>query len=258
MNETIDYKRRGPSEPKAVFLLVHGLGAHPGRWEATSDFFADNGIASYAIELKSIKNGENFHGYYNKILKLYNIAVKENSSKKIFLAGESMGALISFLLAALSPGLFSGLICISPAFVNRYRPGAWDSIRMLTAIFLSPKKEFKLPFDSSMCTRDPEYRKKMDQDPREYRAVSSKLIFDLLLAQARAKTVSNKITIPVLFLLAGEDKLVDPQAANSIFNSLTIKDKTLVEFPGMYHSLSIEMGKEAVFAEMLKWVEKRI
>ena len=258
MDEVIDYKRWGPSEPKAVFLLVHGLGAHTGRWEAVGDFFADNGIASYAVELNSMKNEETFRSYYNKILKLYNIIVKENPAKKIFLVGESMGALISFLLAAGSPGLFSGLVCISPAFVNRYKPGILDRIRMLTALFLNPKKVFKIPFDSSMCTRDIEYRKTMDQDPREYRAISSKLILDILLAQVRAKTVRNKITVPVLFLLAGEDKLVDPQAAKSIFDSLEVKDKALVEFPGMYHSLSIEMGKEEVFGEMLKWVNKRI
>lgn len=258
MADFVDYKRCGPSFPAAVFLLVHGLGAHAGRWEAAGAFLADNGIASYAVELRDTKNAETFRGYYDKILKLYNIAAKENPSKKIFLVGESMGALISFLLAANSPGLFSGLICISPAFVNRYSPGAWDSIKMLTAFFINPNKGFKLPFDSSMCTRDIEYRKKMDQDPREYRVVSLKLIFDILLAQARAKTVRNKITTPVLFLLAGEDKLVDPNASRSIFNSLVVKDKTLVEFPGMYHALSIELGKEEVFREIVTWARKRI
>ncbi|MDD5669978.1 MAG: alpha/beta fold hydrolase, partial [Candidatus Omnitrophica bacterium] len=125
-NEEIEYRRWRPSEPKAVLLLVHGLGAHAGRWEALGDFFAKRGIASYAIELKNINtpassdNGpERFRRYYGKILRLYDIAVKDNPEKKIFLAGESMGALISFLLAIAKPGLFNGLICISPAFTNR-------------------------------------------------------------------------------------------------------------------------------------------
>ena len=252
MNETADYKKWGPFVPKAVFLLVHGLGTHPGRWEAISDFFANRGIASYPVELGDLSQS------YNKILALRDLIVKENPSKKIFLVGESMGALISFLLVADSPGLFNGLICISPAFANRYKPGLSDSLKMLSALFFYPKKEFKLPFNSSMCTHDPEYRKKLDKDPREYRSISVRQVFAILLDQFRAKMVKNKIAVPVLFLLAGEDKLVDPEASRSIFNNLAVRDKTLIEFPGMYHSLSIEIGKEAVFEEILKWTEKRI
>ena len=251
-NETVDYKKWGPSVPRGVLLLVHGLGAHAGRWEAMGSFFANKGIASYAVEFRDLNQP------YNKIIDLYNLIVQENPSKNIFLVGESMGSIISLLLLSDSPGLFSGLVCISPAFVSRYRPGLSDSLKILAAIFFNPEKKFNLPFNSSMCTRDVEYIKRLDKDPREYRSISAKRILDILLAQARAKHVKNKIAEPVLFLLAGDDKLVDPQAARQIFNSLTVKDKTLIEFPGMYHSLSIETGKETVFEEISKWVEKRI
>lgn len=61
-----------------------------------------------------------------------------------------------------------------------------------------------------------------------------------------------------LFLVAGDDKMVDSRASMEIFKRLKVKDKTLVEYPGMYHSLSIELGKEKVFEDLLKWVEKRI
>ena len=264
-NARIDYRQWRPLTTRAVFLLVHGLGAHAGRWEAGAEFFAKKGIASYAVELRSFicpgmadDRMDNFRSYYSKILRLREIAAKENPGKKIFLAGESMGALISFLLSAKYPGLFIGLICISPAFVNRYKPSFIDSIKLLVPLFYNPAKQFKLPFDSSMCTRDAYYRQKLDTDPREYRSTSSKLIFEILLSQFHARAVKNKITIPALFLIAGEDKLVDPQAAKTVFNGMTVKDKTLVEFPGMYHSLSIDLDREKVYEEMLEWAEKRM
>ena len=245
--------------------MVHGLGAHAGRWEAGAEFFAKKEIASYAVELKDLirpgisdNRTDNFRSYYSKILRLREIAVKENPGKKMFLIGESIGALISFLLSASYPGLFSGLICISPAFVNRYKPSLVAGIKMLVPLFYNPDKQFKLPLTSSMCTRDAYYRQKLDNDPREYRSISSKLIFEILLWQLRARAVKNKITVPVLFLVAGEDKLADPEAAKMVFNGLTIKDKTLVEFPGMYHSLSIDLDREKVFEEMLRWAEKRM
>jgi alpha-beta hydrolase superfamily lysophospholipase len=45
------YKRWGPDNAKAVFLLVYGLGAHSGRWEDLANFFSERGYVSYAIEL---------------------------------------------------------------------------------------------------------------------------------------------------------------------------------------------------------------
>ncbi len=261
----IGYRQWCAPEPKAVLLLVHGVGTHSGRWEAMADFFQKKGISSYAIELRDLKatdktgdRRDSFGSYYSKILHLYDIAAKENPKKNIFLVGESLGAVVSFLLCVARPGLFRGLICISPAFATRNKLSPLDCIRMLTPLFYDPEKLFFLPFDSSMCTRDNDYRKKLDQDPYEYRSVSSRMIFDILLAQIRAKKVKNKMSTPALFLIAGEDKIVDAAQARAIFKGLAVKDKALVEFPGMYHSLSIDLGKEAVFEEILKWAEKKI
>ena len=251
----IDYRRWGPAEPKAVLILIHGLGAHTGRWEAMGEFFAQKNITSYACELKKESRP---HFSFSKISNIRDIAEKENPGKKIFLVGESMGGLASFLIAANHPGLFDGLICISPAFEARYKLSIGEGLRMLAPLLYDPQKQFTLPFDSSMCTRDPVYRKKLDEDPREYRSISSKLIFQILLAQARAVMVKKGMRMPALFLIAGDDKLVNPQAAKDIFNGLKGEDKTLVEFPGMYHSLSIDLGREKVFQDMMGWIGKRI
>ncbi|MDD2703199.1 MAG: alpha/beta hydrolase, partial [Candidatus Omnitrophica bacterium] len=46
------YREWAVPVPRAVLLLVHGLGAHSGRWEAWGDFFLSRNIASFAVELK--------------------------------------------------------------------------------------------------------------------------------------------------------------------------------------------------------------
>ncbi len=243
------------TDKKAVLLLVHGLGAHAGRWDDTISFFDRHGIASYAVELGNI---EDLDKTELQIKRIYDIAAKENSDKKIFLAGESLGGLISLLFAAKNPKLFGGLICISPAFANRYKPSFLESLNILTSLFYNPKKQFKLPFDSSMCTRDPYHLKKMREDPREYRSVSIKLIFEILLAQIRARRAAINMTTPAFFLIAGDDKIADSRAAKEVFRAIAAEDKVFMEFPGMYHSLSIELGREAVFEEMLKWIDNKL
>jgi len=261
----IGYRQWGLSAPRAVLVLVHGLGAHGGRWEALADFFLKKGISSYAIELanpaepdKAARSSGHFRKYRDSILSLYDIAAANHPGKKIFIVGESMGALLAFLIAAERPGLFGGLVCLSPAFANRVKLSASDYLKIFLSFFHDSGMKIRLPFDSSMCTRDTHYRHRMDSDPLEYRHAPPKLLVEVLCAQIRAKMASRTVTLPVLFLIAGEDRIADAGAAAGVFSTVPSADKALVEFPGMYHSLSVELGREAVFEEMLKWVDKRI
>ncbi|MDO8525074.1 MAG: alpha/beta fold hydrolase [Candidatus Omnitrophota bacterium] len=257
-DKAIEYRQWASSSPRAVLLLVHGLGAHAGRWEAMAEFFVKNRISSYAIESGDPARAGYFRNYQGHILALSAIAAKDNPGKNIFLVGESMGALLSFLFVSGHPELFKGLICLSPAFSNKCRLSAADNLKALAALFYNPKKKFMMPFDFSMCTRDTEYSNALNSDPGEYRAISAGSIPTILLFQIRAGFAAKKIATSSLFLIAGEDKLVESRATANIFKRLVISDKALVEFPGMYHSLSIELGKEKVFEEIRKWVEKRM
>lgn len=248
------YRKWGAPDPRCVFLLVHGLGAHSERWENMAGFFLQRAISSYAIDLSEFNC---VRCYYSEILRIREIVRKNNPGKKVFLVGESLGGLASFLFTAEHPGLFNGLVCISPAFVSRKTFKFYETIKMLAPIIYNPSKKVALPLDSSMCTRDMDYRKKLDSDPREYRSASVRLIFDILVAQARVKSRSKNMNTPVLFLVSGNDLIVDPGASKKVFDIIPAKDKTFLEFSGMYHALSIELGKEAVFEELFKWAEKR-
>ena len=260
-----EYKVWQANDPCCVFLLVHGLGAHSIRWANAAKYLVDNNISSYAVELsRFFPDGKPDHKlnriglYLKKIFKLYNIIREENPSKKIFLVGESMGALISFLVCIKYPYIFRGLICLSPAFATKDKLSLKQSLKMILPIFHDPNREFPLPFNSEMCTRDTECRKVLDNDPREHRTISSRLACGIITAQIKADIFKERMRTPALFLLSGDDKLVDPGVSKRIFNSLNVKDKTLVDFPGMYHSLSIEMDREKVFECMVNWAKERI
>lgn len=252
MDEEIGFRQWVIPEPRAVFLLVHGLGAHTGRWEAMAGFFLKNGISSYAIEIPG------FNNCHSGILRLRGVISKKNPSKKIFLVGESLGGIISFSLAIEKPHLFDGLICLSPAFTSRLRLPLSDYIKMSLALLYDQKKQFRIPFDSSMCTRDMDYRIKMETDDRESRSASAMVLAKILLFQSYARATKKRLQTPVLFMSAGDDKIVDQDRTRQVFNGLSVSDKTLIEYPGMYHSLSIDLGKEKVFEDLLRWVSKRI
>jgi alpha-beta hydrolase superfamily lysophospholipase len=264
-NTGIIYRQWDRPDPEAAFLLVHGLGAHAGRWEFLADHFLKNGISSYALELRGFGETEGLKGhidyfniYFEDIRALRSIIARENPGKKIYLVGESLGALISFLTVAEEGNIFNGLICLSPAFKSRPTVPIMKYLKIAWSVAFDPKKHFKVPFNSAMCTRDVEYRKIMDGSDREHRVATARFLFKMITAQMIARIEKRKIGIPVLFALAGKDKLAVNSASRRIFNGLKTEDKTIVEYPEMFHALSVDIGKERVFKDIFKWVRDRL
>lgn len=262
----IIYRQWTSSSPqKGVLLLVHGLGAHSGRWEFISDFLSGKGISCYGLELRGFGatkdpqgHVDSFDIYFNDILRLYDIIRQKHPETKVFIAGESMGALIGYLMALQRPELFKGLICISPAIRSGLPFSFFDYMRIFFLLIFNPKSQLNMPFSSDMITRDTVYQKAMDANTLEHRLATPKMLLNIGLAQVRLKILKNRLKVPVLFLVAGDDSLVNTGSSKRFFRSLSVEDKELIEYPGMHHALSIEYGKEKVFEDISGWVLKRI
>ena len=261
------YHKWASGNPDFVLLLVHGMGAHSGRWGLAADYFLKHNISSYSLELKGYGETDTLKGhidsfdiYYKDIIDLYRIIKKENPDKKIFILSESMGALIAFVFASKYPDLFAGLICISPAFGNGMKISTTDYFKMIMSLFYNKKKQFVMPFNSKMCTRDEEYQKIMDSDPREHRFATSGTLWEIIKAQIASLFIAKKIKIPVLFLVAGQgkDKLVDIKAEKKVFELLKTNDQKnmIIQYPEMLHALSIDVGREKVFDDILGWTKE--
>ncbi|MDD5575024.1 MAG: lysophospholipase [Candidatus Omnitrophica bacterium] len=260
------YRRWAVPSPDAVFLLVHGLGAHSGRWEHLAAYFLRNSISSYAIDLRGFGETpgpkghvDSFDSYFRDILALADIIKRACGAKPVFLIGESMGGLIAFSLAQRRPGAFAGLICLSPVFKSRLKFGWKRRLRAYFFCLLGVKRPIRLSFTSAMCTRDSECIKEIERDPREHRHATPQLLMQIVLAGWRARFCPGALKTPVLFLVSGvRDALVDPSATKKVYEFLQARDKKFIEYPELFHALSMELGREQVFGDILQWVRARI
>ncbi|MFA5363380.1 MAG: alpha/beta fold hydrolase, partial [Candidatus Omnitrophota bacterium] len=258
------FRKWAASASRAVFLLVHGLGAHSGRWEAWGEFFLSRNITSFAIELKGFGETreepghiDSFSVYLRDIRSLCGMIGREFPGKKIFIAGESMGALIAFEAAVADPGVFSGLVCLSIPLKSRLKISFLKYAAIYLSLVLNPRKQFTMPFDAAMCTRDPGYRKILDADAREHRLATARFLWEIRNSQKRIRSFRDTVSIPSLFLFAGRDQFVDTQVNNDFYRALRAPDKTVIEYPDMYHALSIDLGRERVFADVEAWMDRR-
>ncbi len=262
-NSDVLYRKWQAPETGAVLVLIHGLGAQSARWDALAEFFLKNEISSYAIELKGFGRTEcekghvdSFDVYFNDIEALARAARAEHPGKKVFILGESLGGLIAFHAALLYPDIFDGTILISPAFLSRLKFSLMDYVRIFGANLYDPCRRFNMPFDSGMCTRDEDYQTLMDNDPGEHRLATAKLLWCTFVFQIRSLFCAARFKKPVLFLLAGEDSLASPAGSKIICKKIKTKDKKIIVYPEMCHALSIELGKEKVFGDILDWIKE--
>jgi alpha-beta hydrolase superfamily lysophospholipase len=262
------YRRWTPpaAAPKAVFLLVHGLGAHSARWDFWADHFTGRGYACYALDLRGFGRTpeqprghvDSFDVWRRDILALRETIGRDIPGGKVFLAGESMGGLIAYDIAASFPEAFAGAVVMAPAFKNGMKFPLSAYLKIAFGLPFTPRHMIDLPFTSEMATRDRDYAAVMDANPDELRRASLKLMSGFLPLQARSGRLAKSFTLPVLFLVPGVDHLVDERGARKIFGKLAAADKTLIEYPDMFHALTIDLGREKVFADVLDWADKRI
>ncbi len=260
------WEARPPDAPaKAVFLLVHGLGAHSARWAFLAEYLADAGYASYAIELRGCGltperprgHVDSLRVWEGDVLALRETIAAENPGRKLFLFGESVGGLIAFNAVCRYPGVFDSLVLISPDFKNGLKFPVSSYLTLAALILFHPKKTIPVPFTSAMCTRDAAYQAVMDAHPGELRVGSLACLMSILREQGRSKKLAARLSTPVLFLISGVDYLVDERASRKLFAKLRFADKAIVEYPEMLHALSIDLGREKVFRDILEWAGPR-
>jgi acylglycerol lipase len=66
------------------------------------------------------------------------------------------------------------------------------------------------------------------------------------------------ITIPLLIMHGTEDKATVYHGSEFFYQTAGSKDKTLKLYPGHYHDLLNDYGKDDVMADIVAWIDKHI
>jgi alpha-beta hydrolase superfamily lysophospholipase len=250
--------------PKAVIILVHGMGGHSGRFFEMGPYLARAGLQIYAIEQKghgespSIKGHIlNFKLYTEDLKGMVLHARKQHPGKKIFVFGESMGGLIAIDFALHYQRLVDGLILMSPAIKEKLPMSFPRRFEIFINAIFNPMKYFSAEFDASIFTRDKLMVKRINSDQLEARCFTARFYISILKAITYVNMHPKRIKKPVFMILGGQDLMIDAKAGEKYFGKMSSVDKTLKWYPDMYHALYIDKDRETVFKDMIEWVGKR-
>jgi alpha-beta hydrolase superfamily lysophospholipase len=254
-----------PAEPRAVLLLAHGLAEHSGRYDDFASFFADAGIATYALDLPGHgrsdgKRGHirDFQEYTDALEALLSPAREAHPDIPFVLFGHSMGGLIAadFLLQHQSE--FVAAVLTGAAIQSPQQPSS--IVLFINRVIASVMPRLGvLHMDASGISRDPQVISDYENDPLVYRGkATAGLVTALFSAMKRVVENSTLIRLPMLIMHGSVDSLTAVEGSKLLHDSISSEDKKIVIYDGLYHEILNEPERKNVMEDILQWLETRI
>jgi alpha-beta hydrolase superfamily lysophospholipase len=261
------------TEPAGVIHFLHGFGEGVEHYEETAEYFTRNGYACVAHDLRGFgkmpdktrkqrraargiaPNYENFLEDL-KIVR-YNIGIWYPGLPAV-LFGFSMGGNITInYLLKYAQDQYEKVILVSP-WLRLCHPLSGFAQTMANYIGkISPKLTVGARLNLDCLSRDMEkiYRLKA------YNIFHNRISFRLYaeMAEAGEYAIQNaaRITIPLLLLCAGQDRIVSPRAIRE-FSGNTKENVTFIEYPDGYHYLHRDIIDNDVLGEILSFCKRHV
>jgi pimeloyl-ACP methyl ester carboxylesterase len=268
----VDYGGRvlGPT-----FVLVHGLGGSHLNWDLLAPLLVQEGYV-YSLDLPGFGKSEPL-GRDCSVEANVRVLEKfvEGVGGTVHLVGNSMGAMVSVLLAASRPDLVDGLVLLDPAAappgpglgpIGALYTGAtfWllEAIQGRTGLMTAERKA-KLTMKA--CGVDPtgipQYvtdRTVALMEERTDAEAMDKAFFQaarsctsMMIHPGRYRRAMDALECPVLLIHGDRDRLVPVQSARDV--AKRNPDWTYVELPGIGHVPQLEIPHRT-FDEICNWL----
>jgi acylglycerol lipase len=250
---------------KAVLLVVHGLGEHCGRYMNVVNHFVPLGYAVYGLD--HLGHGksegrreyvENFEDYTSTLKIFCNLVKGWQAGKPVFLLGHSMGGLITSYYLLDHQANFNGAVISAPLVkIDASISQATITLGKILSVLIP--KAGVLALDANGVSRDPEVVRVYVNDPLVFHGKTpARLAAELLKAMRRVTAEADKITLPFIVVQGGEDKLVDPAAAQMLYDKAGSQDKTIKIYKGLYHEVFNEPERARVLKDIETWLAAHV
>jgi alpha-beta hydrolase superfamily lysophospholipase len=253
------------AEPRALVLLIHGLGEHSSRYTHVAKHLTQRGYAVFTIDHyghgKSDGHAgfvERFSVYLDGVAALLETARSEHPGQPIFLLGHSMGGLIAATFLLDHQSAFRAAVLSAPAIKSDQAPPAIviALIRLLAA--LAPTLPL-IQLDASGVSRDPAVVSAYMNDPLvNHGKLSARLLSEMSATMQGTVARAAVIKLPIMLMHGEDDQLTSLDGSMELYEAVSSTDKKLKTYPGLYHEIFNEPEQDAVLEDMSTWLEAHL
>lgn len=253
------------SAPQANLAVVHGIGEHSGRYANFAAWFAPQGFAVYAFDLRGHGQSPGLKGHaahWSDIRKdvgaFLNHVKQRDANSPLFLIGHSMGGL-TVLDYALRDDVaaLKGVVASGPALgsAEKLSPIQRILIKMLSPLL--PRVQLDNGLDVNGLARDPDVIRLYRDDPLVHSKITPRLASEMFKTASDCQVHANEwpAGLPLLIVHGGADAICPPQASARFFANVAAHNKTRREYEDYLHEVFNEIGRESVLQDVQDWLE---
>jgi alpha-beta hydrolase superfamily lysophospholipase len=249
-------------QPRAVIVLIHGLGEHSSRYGHLARRFTDRGIAVFTQDNRGhgrSRGGRgvmDFDAAVEDVGELVDEAHERYPGVPVVIYGHSLGALISMTYTVTTSPDIVAQIASAPALDSELRKQRVKFALANVLGRLAPNVVIPTGLDSAGVSRDPDVVAAYDADPLVHDKGSVGMARATFAAMDRMMA-QRTFPVPLLMIHGTDDRLTVPDASKRFVEKAT-GDITLIEFHGMYHEPHNEPEQQEVFDHVMEWLEERL
>jgi len=251
---------------RAAVVVVHGLGEHGRRYADLAERFATNGFSTFAYDQRGHGMSEGRRGHVARFrhfvqdLERFRRTVEGlvDFGTPLFLLGHSMGGLVALRHLEEYDAAFHGSIIVSPWLATAVPIPRWKTLAANTIEHLLPAFPLRSGLDPDHLSRDPNVVQAYRDDPLVHDRITPRLFNDASRAMGLAMQRGEKLRTPLLFLLAGQDRIVSTLRSNAFARALPARDVTIRIREDDYHEILNEPGRAIAIQEIRDWIAARI
>lgn len=244
---------------RGIYLL-HGLGEHIGRYDALARWFCARGWRVRGHDHAGHGRSGGRRGVLRderQLLEHARVMIERFAGElgePPLLLGHSMGGALAAELAVCEKLQLRGLILSSPALATGLHPAQ----RMLGALLLkiAPNLTLRNGLDPEALSHDAAVVRTYLADPLIHDRISARLLHWLLSAGERARAQAASLSIPTLLMVAGGDRLVDPEGSRAFSSTAPSELLALRWYDASFHEIfnEAEPLRSQVLEDLGQWL----
>ena len=251
----------GAAPARAALILLHGFGDHSGRYGDVAAWFAARGVSVYALDQRGHGRSPGKRGHVSRfaqflsdVAALRKLVAGEERGPQLLL-GHSFGATVALRYLETGPQGVAGAIVSSPFLAVAMKVAPWKVLLARLLADIRPSLPVATGLDVTHLSTDQAVGQAAKSDPLYHRVMTPRAYRELRAAQAAVVAEGHHIAVPLLFLLAGDDRIVGRQAAEAFARSLS-GDVTVRVYDGFFHEVFNEPQRARVFRDVEQWLER--
>jgi alpha-beta hydrolase superfamily lysophospholipase len=257
--------------PRARVIFLHGITSHGGWYGQVASYLASTGFDVHLLDrrgsgLNAQQPGDvdDWRTWIDDVALYLDNSLTNDATRSqprrlpTVLCGISWGGKLASVVARRHAAFVDALALICPGIYSPFLPN-WAKRAALSA--RAPKRlqqrRVRIPLRRpELFTNTPQWQEFIEQDPLALRKVTWRFAqHDSHLTRC-AQQAAPFLHLPVLMMLAGQDRIVDNNRTRRFFGRVPSRLKSFLEYGDAAHTLEFERDPSTYFADLADWLAR--